>query len=85
VTNPTTKPRRRARSAPEGFQTVAALAAAGEPARSSLYRLIKVGTLPAHLWRGQYVVADADYAKLNAVTPLTVTTDADDAEVRRHD
>ncbi|MBV9584434.1 MAG: hypothetical protein JO213_06060 [Alphaproteobacteria bacterium] len=83
MTNRTTKPRRRARSAPDGFKTVAA--AAGDPARSSLYRLIKLGRLPAHLWRGQFVIADADLAKLNAVTPLTVATDTADAEVRRRD
>ena len=76
LTNPETKPRRRARRAPDGFHTVTALAASGEPARSSLYRYIKTGLLPAHRWRGRLVIADADFEKLNAVTPLAVLADA---------
>src|SRR3979490_528173 len=46
------KERRLRRPAPEGFHTVAALAASGDPGRSSLYRAIQTGQLPAHKWRG---------------------------------
>ena len=85
VTTPQNKPRRRARRAPAGFHTVAALAAAGDPPRSSLYRYIKTGLLPAHRWRGQYVVAHADYQNLLAVTPTPVAVDDADGKLRRHD
>src|ERR1700704_4766059 len=68
------RPRRRRRPrplAPEGFHTVAALAASGDPCKSTLYRAIETGQLPAHKWRGRLVIADLDYKELFvAVTPL---------------
>jgi len=79
--------RRRPRPlAPEGFHTVAALAAAGDPGRSTLYRCIQTGQLPAHKWRGRLVVADGDYQALFvAITPLQrAGADSADAKVR-HD
>jgi hypothetical protein len=67
------RPRRRRRPrplAPEGFHTVAALASSGDPCKSTLYRAIETGQLPAHTWRGQLVVADHDYREFFAVKPL---------------
>jgi hypothetical protein len=83
------RPRRRRRPrplAPEGFHTVAALAASGDPGRSTLYRCIQTGQLPAHKWRGRLVVADRDYKELFvAVKPLQ-RAGADNADVKvRHD
>jgi hypothetical protein len=82
------RPRRRRRRsvAPEGFHTVAALAASGDPCKSTLYRAIENGQLPAHKWRGRLVVADRDYKELFvAVKPLQ-RAGADNADARvRHD
>ena len=80
------KERRRRRPAPEGFHTVAALAASGDPGRSSLYRAIQTGQLPAHKWRGRLVISDSDYRAFLAVTPLQRDgTDISEAKVRHDD
>ena len=73
--------RRRARRAPEGYRTISELAAAGDIARSSLYRYAKSGELPVSEWRGQIVVADRDYGVFLAVTPR----DAAETKVRHDD
>ena len=81
------RPHRRRRSpAPEGFHTVAALAASGDPGRSSLYRAIQTGQLPAHKWRGRLVISDSDYRAFLAVTPLQRDgADISEAKVRHDD
>src|ERR1700704_5967667 len=61
---------RRRPVAPDGFHTVAALAASGDPGRPSLYRAIQTGQLPAHRWRGRLVISDRDYRRFVSVTPL---------------
>ena len=80
------RPRRRRSVAPDGFHTVAALAASGDPCKSTLYRAIENGQLPAHKWRGRLVVADRDYKELFvAVKPLQ-RAGADNADAKvRHD
>ena len=76
--------RRRARRAPEGYRTISELAAAGDIARSSLYRYVRSGELAGSEWRGQIVVADAAFDAFVAVTPRTAGAGIADAKVR-HD
>src|SRR3984893_19431522 len=70
--------RRRARRAPEGYRTISELAAAGDIARSSLYRYAKSGELPVSEWRGRIVVADAAFDAFVAVTPRAAGGDIND-------
>jgi hypothetical protein len=57
------------RRLPAGFLAIDDLVEAGE-AKSTLYRHVKTGRLPAHQWRGRIVVAETDYQAWLDVTPL---------------
>ena len=69
------QPRQRRRRPPEGYLTIDDLAALDDADRSTIYRHVKNGSLPAHQWRRRIVVAERDYRNFLAVTPRNHAVD----------
>jgi hypothetical protein len=68
-------PRRRARRAPEGYISVAALAAVAPISRSAIYRALRRQELRGFRWRGKIVVSQADVDVFFTPCPLATAAD----------